>query len=243
MKKTVLITGASRGIGRATALRFAREGYTVLIGYRERLSDALAVKKLITDGGGRAEVFCVDVADFNAVCSCVKGLEKEYGVISTLVLNAGISLTKQINDTTPEDWDRVFNVNVKGAYNLVKATLDGMISQKFGRIVTVSSVWGEVGASCEVAYSASKAALIGFTKALAKELAPSNITVNCVTPGVIDTEMNACYTAEERTALEGEIPAGRYGTPEEVADAIYFLAAEGNGYVTGEVLGVNGGFR
>lgn len=243
MKKTVLITGASRGIGRATALRFAREGYTVLIGYRERLSDALAVKKLITDGGGRAEVFCVDVADFNAVCSCVKGLEKEYGVISTLVLNAGISLTKQINDTTPEDWDRVFNVNVKGAYNLVKATLDGMISQKFGRIVTVSSVWGEVGASCEVAYSASKAALIGFTKALAKELAPSNITVNCVTPGVIDTEMNACYTLEERTALEGEIPAGRYGTPEEVADAIYFLAAEGNGYVTGEVLGVNGGFR
>lgn len=243
MKKTVLITGASRGIGRATALRFAREGYTVLIGYRERLSDALAVKKLITDGGGRAEVFCVDVADFNAVCSCVKGLEKEYGVISTLVLNAGISLTKQINDTTPEDWDRVFNVNVKGAYNLVKATLDGMISQKFGRIVTVSSVWGEVGASCEVAYSASKAALIGFTKALAKELAPSNITVNCVTPGVIDTEMNACYTAEERAALEGEIPAGRYGTPEEVADAIYFLAAEGNGYVTGEVLGVNGGFR
>ena len=243
MKKTVFITGASRGIGRAAAIAFASAGYNVAINYFAIEDKAKGVRAEILSLGGNAEIFRADVADATALCDAVKAAEAKFGRVDVLVANAGISLVKQINDTTPEDWNRVFDVNVKGVYNAVRAVLDGMLDRKLGRIITVSSVWGEVGASCEVAYSASKAAVIGFTKALAKELAPSGITVNCVAPGVIDTDMNACFCEDDRRMIESEIPACRYGNAEEVASAILFLASDGAGYITGEVLGVNGGYR
>ena len=148
-----------------------------------------------------------------------------------------------MTDTTEDEWNVLFKVNVNGVYNVARAVARGMVDRKRGRIITVSSVWGEVGASCESCYSATKAAVIGFTKALAKELAPSCVTVNCVTPGVIDTRMNDCFSEVEKQALADEIPMCRMGTPEEVASAILFFASDGASYITGEVLGVNGGYR
>ncbi len=163
-----------------------------------------------------------------------------YEKLDVLVNNAGISLVRVIQDTTPSDWDRVFDVNVKGAFNCCRSAVDKMIGNGGGSIINISSIWGEVGASCEVAYSASKGAVIAFTKALAKELAPSNVRVNCVSPGVIDTDMNAHLTGDEMEQLIEQIPAGRIGRPEDVAKACLYLAeAE---YVTGEVLSVGGGF-
>ena len=243
MQKTVLITGASRGIGRAAALAFAKKGYRVIGLYNKSTAKAEGLKAEIASLGASVEMLAADVADYAAVEAAVRQAEGKLGRVDVLVANAGVSLVKQINDTTEAEWDRLFDVNAKGTFNAVKAVVQGMIDKKWGRIITVSSLWGEVGASCEVAYSASKAAVIGFTTALAKELAPSGITVNCVAPGVIDTDMNACFTGEERAALEADIPACRYGTPEEVAEAMLFLASEGSGYVTGQVLGVNGGFK
>ena len=157
-----------------------------------------------------------------------------------LVNNAGVSLIKQIQDTTLEEWNRVFAVNTTGAYLCTRYALRSMLPKKSGSIVNVSSVWGVVGGSCEVAYSASKAALVGFTRALAKELGPSGIRVNCVAPGVVDTRMNDCFSAEAKRAIAEEIPLLRTGMPEEIAQAIFFLAE--NGYVTGQVLGADGGF-
>ena len=243
MKRTVLITGASRGIGREAAKAFAAAGYRVAINYFHSAAAAEEVKREIISSGGEAEVFRADVAEGVAAENMVREAEKRFGFIDTVVANAGVSLVKQINDTTEEEWNRLFAVNATGVNNVVRAALGGMISRKFGRIIAVSSVWGETGGSCEVAYSASKAAVIGYVKALAKELAPSGITVNCVSPGVIDTEMNARLSPSERAELESEIPAGRYGTAGEVAAAILFFASLDAGYITGEVLGVNGGFR
>lgn len=243
MPKTVLITGATRGIGRACAIAFARRGYSVAAIYNTCHEGAEQLRREVEAMGGRIEVLSADVADGEALCRAVRQAETRLGRVEIAVANAGISLVKQINDTTGEEWDRLFAVNAKGTFNTVKAVVDGMIDARWGRIITVSSVWGEVGASCEVAYSASKAAVIGFTTALAKELAPSGVTVNCIAPGVIDTDMNACYSKEERAALEQEIPLGRYGTPEEVAEAAIFLASDCAGYVTGQILGVNGGFK
>ena len=241
--RTVFITGASRGIGRAMAVKFAEAGYNVAICYNNSRSAAEQVKAEIIAKGGTAEIFKADVSDYSSVCGAVDQAKARLGRIDTVVANAGVALVKQINDTTLDEWNALFGVNVTGVRNVVQAVLDDMIDAKFGRIIAVSSVWGEVGASCEVAYSSSKAAVIGYAKALAKELAPSGITVNCITPGVIDTEMNAHLTADEREQLESEIPVGRYGTPEEVACAALFFASEGASYVTGEVLGVNGGYR
>lgn len=243
MKKTVLITGGTRGIGKAVAIAFANRGLNVAVCYRSNDDSANELKEYFDRLGASVEFFRVDVSNAQSVCDMVDGVKRTFGGVDVLVANAGISLVKQINDTTESEWDRIFDVNVKGVFNCVKAVLPNMLDNKWGRIITVSSVWGEVGASCEVAYSASKSAVIGFTKALAKELAPSGITVNCVSPGVIDTDMNACFSNEERIAIEEQIPLCRYGTPNEVAEAVLFLSSEGAGYVTGEILGVNGGFR
>jgi len=243
MSKTVFITGASRGIGRASAIAFAKEGYSVFAVYSKNEEKAKELKEYVKGFGGRVEIFRADVSKSDEVIKATNKAKELFGSIDVLVANAGVSLVKQINDTTESDWDNVFGVNAKGVFNCVKAVVDGMISKKYGRIITVSSVWGEVGASCEAVYSASKSAVIGFTKALAKELAPSGITVNCVSPGVIDTDMNACFSKEERVAIENEIPCCRYGTADEVANAILFLASDKASYITGEVLGVNGGFR
>lgn len=240
--KTVLITGASRGIGRAAAKAFAEAGYAVAANFFKSESHALSLRQEILSLGGRAEIFRADVSDAKAVADMAKKVRAEFGSIDVLVANAGVSLVKQINDVTPAEWDELFAINTRGVFNAVNAVVGGMISKKRGRIIAVSSIFGRSGASCEAAYSASKAAVIGLVQGLARELGPSGITVNCVAPGVIDTEMNNNLTADERAALADEIPLGRFGKAEEVASAILFLASDAASYISGETLGVSGGF-
>ena len=231
--KTALITGGSRGIGAACAVALARDGYNVIVNYLH--SDEKAAR-LAESIGGRA-VKC-DVADHEAV-------ERMFGEIppvDLLVCCAGISETGLITDITPARWRELFAVNVDGVYNCVRCALPHMIHEKSGCIVTVSSIWGIVGASCEVAYSATKAAVIGLTKALAQELGPSNIRVNCVAPGVIDTDMNRHLTASDMAALRDETPLGVIGQPEDVAETVSFLASDKAKFITGQVISPNGGF-
>lgn len=229
--KQVLITGGVRGIGLATGKLFARKGYAVAVCYSADEDSAESARR---------EGFRVIKADVSREEE-VKSMFAEIGRTDVLVNNAGISLVKQIQDTALSEWERLFSVNVTGAFLCARyaLTAGGMLERGAGAIVNVSSVWGETGASCEVAYSASKAALIGFTKALAKEVGYAGVRVNCVTPGVIDTRMNACFSKEELAALCEDIPAGRKGLPEEVAAAIWSLCE--NGYINGQILGVNGG--
>ncbi len=238
---SVLITGASRGIGRSAALTFARAGWWVAANYNNSEIEALSLVEEIKAMGGTAIAIQCDVSDYAACVSMIKQAESAFGHIDALINNSGISCDMLFTDTTPDIWRRTFAVNVDGAYNCCHAVLNGMISRKSGCIVNVSSMWGVTGGSCEVAYSASKAALIGLTKALAKEMGPSNIRVNCVAPGVIDTDMNRNITPADLAALSDETPLCRIGTPEEAAEAILFLASERASFITGAVLGVNGG--
>lgn len=238
---SVLITGASRGIGRATALAFAKAGWWVAANYNHSEAEALSLVEEIKAMGGTAIAIKCDVSDHDACASMIKQAESAFGHIDALVNNAGISCDMMFTDTSPETWRRTFAVNVDSAYNCCHAVLNGMISRKSGAIVNVSSIWGVTGGSCEVAYSASKAALIGLTKALAKELGPSNIRVNCIAPGVIDTDMNRNLSPDDLAALGDETPLCRIGSPEEAAEAILFLASEKSSFITGTVLGVNGG--
>lgn len=238
---SVLITGASRGIGRAAALAFAKAGWWVAANYNTSHDEAMSLVDEIKKMGGTAIAVQCDVSDYNACASMIKQVLDAFGHIDTLINNAGISCDMLFADTSPEAWRRTFAVNADGAYNCCHAILDHMISRKQGSIVNVSSIWGVTGGSCEVAYSASKAALIGFTKALAKEMGPSNIRVNCVAPGVIDTDMNRNLTPSDLAALSDETPLCRIGTPDEAAEAILFLASEKSSFITGVVLGVNGG--
>lgn len=228
--KTVLVTGGVRGIGLAIAKEFQKKGYRVCVTYSKDEESAASAK---ADG---LEVYRADVADENAVMA----LFQTVGRVDILVNNAGVSLIKQIQDVSYAEFERLMAVNVGGAFLCSREAAKGMINRQSGLIVNISSVWGEVGGSCESVYSASKAALVGFTKALAKELGWSGIRVNCVSPGVIDTPMNAHFTQEEVLAMQEEIPVGRMGTGEEVAKAVIFL--EENEYVTGVDLPVNGGF-
>ena len=228
--KTVLVTGGVRGIGFAIALAFAKKGYRVCVTYSKDTDSALKAK------AAGLEVYLADVAHETDV---VRLFEK-IGRVDVLVNNAGVALVKQIQDVTYEEYQRLFAVNMGGAFLCSREAAKQMIQAKSGLIVNISSVWGEVGGSWESVYSASKAALIGFTKALAKELGYSGIRVNTVSPGVIDTPMNARFSAEDMRLLQEEIPVGRIGTGEDVAKAVVFL--EENEYVTGVDLPVNGGF-
>ena len=238
MRKTALVTGASRGIGKAIARQLADMGYAVAVHYNrsgeaaqklaEELPDAIAVQ--------------ADMADAQAVEKMVQQVADHYGRIDLLVSNAGVSLWKLAMDTTVEEWDDVFDINVRGAFAATRAALSVMVAQQGGSIVYISSMWGQVGASCEVAYSASKAALIGMTKALAKEMGGAGIRVNCICPGVIETDMMASFTPEAVEELAQETPLGRIGQPEDVARAVAYLAGEGASFITGQILGVNGGF-
>ena len=241
MSKTVLITGGSRGIGRACAKAFAAAGYRVAVIYNNAAEAAEElVAELISSGTDTAAFRC-DVASFDGVGKVVADVKKRFGNIDVLVNNAGIAQIKLFTDITESEWDRMFDVNVKGVFNFCSHVVPGMVSEKKGRIINVSSMWGITGASCEVHYSASKAAVIGFTKALAQELGPSGITVNCIAPGVIATDMNSGLDQETMAQLEDEIPLMRIGEPEEVAASAVFLASEGASYITGQILSVNGG--
>ena len=238
--KTVLVTGGTKGIGKAIALEFLKQGCEVVINYHSDEREALATQEEFNMLGYCPVLMRADVSDEAQVRAMFKEYFSIYDKLDVLVNNAGISLVRVIQDTTLADWNKIFAVNVNGAFLCSKAVVDRMIACGGGCIINVSSIWGEVGASCEVAYSASKGALIAFTKALAKELAPSKVRINCVSPGVIDTQMNADLTGEEMEQLVGQIPIGRIGYPEDVAKACVYLADAD--YVTGEVLSVGGGF-
>lgn len=227
----VLITGGSRGIGAAAVRAFVRAGYAVSFFYEKNVEAAAA----LAAETGAAAIRC-DVADTDAVAQAVTSLPP----VDVLVNNAGISHVGLISEITPAEWDRLFAVNVKSIYNTVRAVLPAMLQRQAGAVVNVSSMWGQAGASCEAAYSATKGAVIALTQALARELGPSGIRVNAVSPGVIDTEMNAHLSPADRDALAAETPLERIGTPEEVAEAIVYLARAT--FVTGQNLPVNGGF-
>ena len=242
MSGTVIVTGASRGIGKACALEFGKSGADVIINYTRSKEKAEEVCEEISKLGGRALPFCADVADRKAVDEMIAFAHSNFGSISTLVNNAGIAEQIMFCDITEEKWDRMFAVDVKGVYNCIQAALPDMIHNKSGRITNISSMWGITGASCEVHYSAAKAAVIGMTKALAKELGPSGITVNAIAPGVISTEMNGNISEEIMTELKEETPIGRIGSPEDIAETAIFLASPKASFITGEVISVNGGF-
>lgn len=242
MKKTVLVTGASRGIGKAIAHKFAKEGYSVIINC-SKSADALYNLKQELETSYQTSVLASigDIGDFSYVKELFLEIKKEFGGVDVLVNNAGISYIGLLSDMEVDEWQSIIDTNLSSAFYTSKLALPYMLSKKCGKIINISSVWGNIGASCEVAYSASKGGLNTFTKALAKELAPSNIQVNAIACGCIDTAMNQCFSAEERLALEEEIPAGRFGTPEEVAVLTYTLATDCN-YMTGQVITLDGGW-
>ncbi len=241
-KRTAMVTGGSRGIGAAAVRLLAREGWQVAVGCCQNLDRAQALCKELTAAGAEVFPFQGDVASVKDMEAFAQTVLDRWGQIDLLVNNAGIAQQKLFTDVTEEEWDRIFAVNAKGLYCCCRAVVPHMVRRHAGSIVNVASIWGEVGASCEVPYSASKAAVIGFTKALAKELGPSGIRVNCVSPGVIATEMNAALDPETVEALREETPLGVIGRPEDAARAILWLAGEDSAFVTGQVIGVNGGF-
>lgn len=234
---TALVTGGSRGIGRAICLEFARAGYDVAFCWSKDEAGAKETARLISEAGAGALSFCCDVSDE----AQVQAMFGQIFGLSVLVNNAGVALYKQVQDTLFAEWKQVFSVNADGAFLCTRAALPKFLQRGGGSIVNIASVWGEAGGSCEAAYSASKAALIGFTKACAKEFAPSGIRVNCLSCGFIETEMNARLSRAEREAFFADVPLGRAGTPEEAAAAVRFLAE--SRYITGEVLRVNGGMH
>ena len=233
----ILITGGSRGIGEACVRAFCQRGDSVAFLYRSNHERA---KALATETGAIA--ICADVSDATSATAATKEAIEKLGGIDVLVNNAGISQIKLFSDITDEDWRKMIDTNLGGAFYTCREASKVMVAQHFGRIINVGSMWGKTGASCEVHYSASKAGLRGLTMALAKELGPSNITVNCIEPGVIDTEMNAALDKDIRLELCDSTPLCRIGKVEEVASVVCFLASEGASFITGQIIGVDGGF-
>ncbi len=240
-RKSVLITGASRGIGKACALAFSALGYHVYINCRQSAGSLNQTRDDICSMGGICTALMGDVGNPLEVSEIFRRIETEVNGLDVLVNNAGISYIGLLTDMDNADWERVISSNLSSVFYCSRAAIPYMVSQKRGKIINISSMWGTSGASCEAAYSASKAGVNGLTKALAKELAPSNIQVNAIACGVIDTAMNSQLSAKERQALTEEIPAGRFGTAEETADLVAALA-EGHGYLTGQIIGLDGGF-
>ena len=225
MQKTAIVTGASRGIGAATALLLSQNGYKVVVNYLNSSDSARALVERIKSEGNEASIFKADVSKSEEASALVNFTLDYYGTVDLVVNNAGISLISLVTETSDEEWDRVFSINTKGAFNMCRATASVMINKKSGAIINIGSMWGRVGASCEAAYSASKAAVEGFTKALAKE--------------IIDTEMNASLTESDKAAIIDETPIGRIGKPEDIARLVLFLAGET--YITGQIISCDGG--
>jgi len=238
MQKTVFVTGGARGIGEGVVRRFAAGGWRVAFCYRRSADRAQALCRELPG----LLAICADVAEEADVSRAVAEAQAAFGHLDALVCSAGVAQYGLLQDVTPAEFDRLFAVNVRGVYLCCRAALPDMIRRRMGSIVTVASMWGEVGASCEAAYSASKGAVITLTKALAKEVGPSGIRVNCVSPGTIATDMTRALGPETLEALRAETPLGALGTPEDVAEAAYFLAGDAARFITGQVLGVNGGF-
>ena len=241
MKKTVLVTGASGDIGSAIAEKFSSLGYNVILHYHNSKEKALALETKLKKTNPDIMCICADLTDEIQVNDMFSKAESVFGTVDILVNNAGISQIKMLCDVTEKEWQDMFDINMKSLFLCSKRAYFGMVKNKFGRIINISSVWGVLGASCEVAYSASKAAVIGFTKALSKELAPSNVTVNCVAPGLIESKMNGHLSQEELSDFLEEVPLMRAGQPNEVASAVAFLASDDASYITGHTLNVDGG--
>lgn len=242
MEKIALVTGASRGIGRATAKELARRGWSVCINYHRRQDCAESLLAELTAQGQRAMICRADVSDRAQVEHMAETVRKKFGDISLLVNNAGISRQGLFQDVNEEKWHEMFAVNVDGAFHAVQAVLPAMLHAHQGSIVNISSIWGLRGASCEVAYACTKAAIVGLTRSLAAEVAPSGIRVNCVAPGVIRTDMLQEVGADYVPQLTEETPVGRLGTPEDIARAVAFFADEDNSFITGQILTADGGF-
>ncbi len=240
--KTVVITGASRGIGAATAELFAQNGYTVAVNYHRNREKAEMLVQKIRAQGGNAFTVQADISDREQVKQMAKTIYTQCPTVDVLIHNAGIADEGLITETTDEQWRQMMGVHLDGAFYCTQAFLPQMISRHSGTILTVSSMWGVTGASCEVAYSAAKAGLIGFTKALAQEVGPSGVRVNAVAPGVIETDMCAGYDEESLQSLVDHTPLSRLGTAEDVAKSLLFLASDDASFITGQILGVNGGF-
>lgn len=240
-KKVVLVTGASRGIGKAIAIKFAKKGYNVVISCAHREQELMQTKREIESYRVSCLSFLGDMGDFAQCTEMFLEIRKQFGSLDVLVNNAGISYIGLLQDMSSADWDRMIKTNLTSVFNCCKLAIPMMLSSEHGKIINISSVWGQVGAACEVAYSATKGGINAFTRALAKELAPSNIQVNAVACGAIDTEMNQWMEEDDLIQLVDEIPAGRLGTAEEVADFVYHLGYKGS-YLTGQIIGMDGGW-
>lgn len=242
MKKVALITGSSRGIGRAEAITLARDGYAVCVNCVEREDKAQKLVDMLRSNGCETMWYKADVADAAAVKQMVAAIEEKLGAVTLLVNNAGIAKQCLFQDMTEDYWRHIFDVNLNGAFNTIQAVLPHMLHEHSGCIINTSSIWGQHGASCEVAYSATKHAIIGLTRSLAQELAPTNIRVNCVAPGVIDTDMVQVLGTETLDALAEDTPVGRLGRPEDIAAVVSFLASDAASFITGQVITSDGGF-
>lgn len=241
MNKVALITGSSRGIGKAIAIKFAKNGYSVVINCKnsiDKLDETFNEIEKITKNV--LAIKC-DISSFEECQNMYNKIIEKFGKIDVLVNNAGISYVGLFNEMNPKDWQKILQTNLEGAINISNLAIKDMIKRKDGNIINISSIWGNSGASCEVIYSASKGGLNSFTKALAKELAPSNIRINAIACGAIDTEMNSFLSEEEKKAFENEIPLMRFGKSEEVADLCLFLASKNSSYLTGQIITLDGG--
>lgn len=240
---TVLVTGASRGIGAAIAQRFASVGMKVVIHYLNSHESANETARACLNYGAQVLTVTADVTSREQLLRMKEKMEKHGMMPDIVVNNAGVAHYGMLQDVTEEEWVRVMDVNLKGMFLCTQLFMDNMVRQKYGRIINVSSVWGLSGASCEVVYSTAKGGVNAFTKALAKELAPSGVTVNAVAPGVVETSMNANLNSAEKEALQNDIPAGRFAHPDEIASLVYFIALPESGYITGQIISPNGGWH
>lgn len=241
MNKTVLITGASRGIGRGIALSFAKKGWCVALNCKSNVDKLMETQKKVIEGGAKCAVFPADVSNYEQTEEMFKQIEQTFGGIDILINNAGISVIGLFQDLSRDEWTNIMDTNTGSVYNCCHFAIPYMVHQKYGKIINISSVWGIAGASCEVAYSASKGAINSLTRALAKELAPSNIQVNAIACGAIDTDMNSFLSEEERLSLIEEIPAGRLGRPDEAGMLVQSLCNTSN-YLTGQIIQLDGGW-